>query len=330
MKLFLNSLFFGSEKIYQLALLRFALVAYLVFELPGHFFNLHGALSMPAEFMNPGIFLRYSPLPFPIPELEIDTYHTIMIELGALAALGFLTRISLFLFTLGYAHLLAIESAWGWHDHGPSLVAQVLLLLCFAPGTTSYSIDSLWRAVKKRREGDFWKHFSGAEVKRWGFVTLLLLVSTFYFTSGLSKLRYGGTYWPNGKTLSFYLSGMSRSNHLQQYGSALNVPAALKWKDGYGLQFYIYGANPSPVAKQLAQEPGVAAFGAMGAVLLELLFPLIFLGRRIRSLILLASGIFHFCIYQFMGIAFFTWCIIDFSLIDWRALFRRTRNIRNS
>lgn len=303
-----------------IVLIRVFLIGYLLIDLPDHFMGLHGVGGLPEEFMARSFLVQKIPLPFPFPELHIDTYHTVMLELGCLVILGLFTRVALAIFTFGYAYLLGVESAWGWHDHGPSLIIQILAVLVIAPGLNCCSITNLWAWARRRIqfkniEFDTRRDFIGAAQPLWGFFLICILVSTFYLASGTSKLRFGGFHWLNGQPLAFYLSGISRSNQLQQYGSRVVVPASERWRDGFGIDFYLYGANPSSLGKYIGADPLYRKVGACAATFFEILYPLMLFGGRFRFFMCLSAALFHLSVISLMGISFMPWVVLNFCLM---------------
>ena len=322
----LDGFFFQPVKHHGLGILRMSLISYLVFfRLDPLSFGLSWSNALPEAFMNPGVAVRYSPIPFPFPELHVETFRFILMEIGLCAAVGFLTRPTLFLFTIGYLYLIGVESSWGWHDHGPSMIAQILVVLVVAPGTASFSVDRLAIWFRERRGGTtkpLLETLAGPAVPRWGLQLVLITVALFYFASGSSKIRHGGLEWLDGNTLRFYMSGQSRSNDIQQFGSRVTVPDSEKWKDGFGLEFYLYGALPTTLSTWVSERPIFGSLAATSAVLLELLVPLILLGGHVKNLLLLSAAVFHVVVYFSMGIVFFSWIVVDLAMLDWQALKR--------
>jgi hypothetical protein len=317
---------------YSVALLRFALLTFLVYvRLPEEVGLLLYRNGWPAEFMAPGVGLRWSPLPFPFPVESIELFHTGLVFTGACAAIGLLTRPSLMLFTIGYVYLKGVESAWGSFDHEPTIVVQILALLVVVPGTTTYSADRVLSALlrRNRKRHSLYSVVAGPAVPRWGLQLILVVVVIGYFGAGVSKLRHGGVEWLSGKTLVFYMSGKSHSSKIQQYGSAQDVADERKWKDGFGLEFYLLGARAAPLAPFMDRHPFSYAIAALGALSLELLSPLILLGGWFRVLLLLGAAVMHVCIDHLMGITFLNWIVIDLALVDWpwiaRAVFAAFR-----
>lgn len=313
---------FTAESPVHLGLVRIFLIGYLTTQLPELVADAEAAGALPRAFMEPGILLAVHPLPFPFPSEWIGGLQTVMTQLGILAAAGFLTRLTTFLFAFGYAYLVAVQSAWGWHDHGPSLVVQVLLVLAFLPGITSLSLDNLRRRLfdKKSSPSSWMGAALGSPVPRWGSLLVLMLVATFYFASGAAKLRSSGLAWMDGHTLAFYMSGNSLSSRLQQLGTLPELDRDETWRDGVGLTHYLYGARPSALARRMAQSRPLMVGLSVATIVLETLYPLILVGGVVRALFLLSGVAFHLSILFLMGISFMPWVIIDLCMVNWRAL----------
>ncbi len=312
---------FRRQSPYCLGILRILLIGYLTTRIPQLIADVEVAAELPAEFMAPGILLRWHPLPFPFPARWIGGFQTVMMQLGILAALGLFTRATGLLFAVGYIYLEAIQSAWGWHDHGPSLVVQVVAVMPFLPGVDSLSLDLVWRRLFRPRRGQpLAAALIGAAAPRWGVQLVLVLVATFYFASGFAKLRISGVEWMDGQTLAFYMSGNSLSSHIQQIGTLPSVDAAERWRDGIGLTHYLYGARPVDLARRMAEIPALMVVLSVATIALELAFPLVLAGGALRTGLLLSGACFHLSIYYLMGISFFPWTVIDFAMIDWRSV----------
>lgn len=314
---------FGHGSPLCLGVLRILLIGYLTTCIPQLVADVEAAGELPAEFMAPGVVLRWHPLPFPLPVHWIGGFQTVLMQVGLLASVGLFTRFTTFGFAFGYVYLEAVQSAWGWHDHGPSLVIQVVGVMPFLPGIDSLSLDRLWRRVF-RGDGSvrMASALVGPTVPRWGVQLVLILVATFYFASGFAKLRISGLDWLDGHTLSFYMSGNSLSSRVQQLGTMSSVGSEDGWRDGIGLTHYLYGARPSGLARRMAEVPNLMAALSVATVALEVGFPLILAGGVLRTVLLLAGAAFHVAIYFLMGISFVPWAIIDFAMIDWSAAAR--------
>jgi hypothetical protein len=125
------------------------------------------------------------------------------------------------------------------------------------------------------------------------------------------------------------MSGKSHSSRVQQYGSTRDVPEERRWKDGFGIEFYLLGAKAAPLTPFMDRHPSSYTVAAFGALSLELLSPLILLGGWFRVALLLGAATMHLSIDHLMGIPFLNWVVIDLALVDWpwvaRAGFRAFR-----
>ncbi len=307
-----------------LAALRIALIGYLLARrLPDEIGLLLYRSTWPGELFVPGVWLRWSPLPFPMGVELLPLFHTVMVLAGAAALAGVCTRPALLVFTVGYVYLKGVESAWGSFDHEPAVVVQILALLVLAPGVSACSIDRVIRWVRRRdRATGFTAAVVGRPVPRWGVQLVLIVLIVGYWGAGVAKLRHGGVEWLDGETLAFYMTGHSQSSRIQQIGSAADVPEERRWKDGFGLEFYLLGAQTSWLGELMARHPRAFPAAAAAALAIELLSPLILLGGACRTGLLLGAAGMHVVISTFMNISFVSWILIDLIMIDWAWLAR--------
>jgi Vitamin K-dependent gamma-carboxylase len=109
---------------------------------------------------------------------------------------GFVTRLSLFLFTTGTWIFVAHLFSYGDRHHTEALLAIFLMLLVFAPSGERLSVDA---ARRRRRTG-----VPGAEVSDlalWPLKLMHVLLSFTYFSAGMAKMVHSGPRWMNGYTL---------------------------------------------------------------------------------------------------------------------------------
>jgi hypothetical protein len=309
-----------------LGILRVVLLGFLVVvRLPEEVGRLLYRNVWPPEFMVPGVWLRLSPIPFPFPVEHLEAFHTAMVLAGACAAIGFLTRPALLLFTLGYVYLKGVESAWGSFDHEPTIVVQILAILIVAPGVSACSLDRVLRWLLRRRAetpAPVLSTIVGPAVPRWGVQLVLLTIIMGYFGAGVAKLRHGGVAWLDGQTLAFYMTGHSQSSRIQQLGSAVEVRDERKWKDGFGIEFYLLGAQSSRLGAVMSRHQSLFVLAAIGALSFELLSPLMLLGGPFRVAVLLGAAGMHLFIDHFLNISFVSWIVIDLAMLDWPWLTR--------
>lgn len=325
----------------RLAVLRAVICLYLLYwMLPLDLRRLGGAGRRPVEFMEPATVMSLIPLPFPMTTEVLTVFGMAMAGLGLMAAFGVLTRPALLLFALGYLWMGAAISSWGYVTHSRILPLQVLLILAFAPGTTAWSVDRLvlWLVRSRRRAGQTWQAFlAGPPVPGWGVQLTVVLVAALLFSAGVSKVRYAGLQWADGQTLGFYLSNRTVTNLFTnlpddvdrprgwndgfvQFVSRPGLPAEAQWKDGVGVDGYLYMARATPIGDAIARRPRALRALATFTLLVELAAPLVLLGAWARSAYLLAACGFFVGIYVSMGINFLAWVVVILCVVEWRPL----------
>jgi hypothetical protein len=123
---------------------------------------------------------------------------------GVLALIGLFTRGSLFVFALANWIFIAHEYSYADVHHTEVVFSILLMLLAFAPSGDSLSIDAL---LRRRKAGAAGKasvpHQS--DMAMWPLKTAHALMALTYFSTGLTKLVFGGLRWMNGYTLQAYL-----------------------------------------------------------------------------------------------------------------------------
>lgn len=325
---FFNSYFFARANLLNIGLLRIILVllaADNIFSRLSPFKDpalteLHHR-SLLTDFLAETIFFNVNP--------QLLTIIFAASAIGAL--LGILTRPSLLVFGLFIIYLSGFKTSLGVFDHSNSLVSQIILILAFIPGSTNLSVDRLIQWLRKRRKGEIssvWVMLSNPLDQIWGVRLLLILLACVYFTAGLSKVRYGGLDWLDGKTLTHYLDGSAASSKDFDppiYLSSSKVSHAEKWKDGFGLYAYSYGNRQGNLfavnsGKLIAGIPAVIISLSVLTVLFELSSFCLLLGRWPRNLYLFGAIFLHTSIGFFMALTFIQFRIICFLLIDWQWL----------
>ncbi len=245
----------------------------------------------------------------------------VVLVLVVLVVIGLATRPALLALALIGLFARAVEVSQGVFDHESSLTTQVLVVLAFAPGTNSISVEHLirwWHAGRKDLLG-----YLTAPYRQWGVLLIIGLLAITYTTSGLSKLRFGGFGWLNGETLGFYLRGLTSGETVYVIGGG---PAT--WRDDFGLQAYAYGnfsfGNYHPAALAgivdwMAHTPAVMIGISVATVLLELCGFLLFI-PRLRSLLLIGYIGMHTTIGLLMGLPFVEYQIVCLLLIEWERI----------
>ena len=310
--------------------------------LPSDMGRLLRLLRRPPEFFDPPAVLAW--LPLPPSEPVVVAFGVVMLALGLLAAVGLLTRPALLLFGLGYLYLGVTIASWGYFPHSRLLPVQVLFILAFAPGSTAWSLDRLLRWWRQRRDGSgrdvrrdapsLRAALAGTPVPRWGTQLILVLIVLLFFSAGVSKLRYSGLAWADGQTLSFYLNGGTGLRIPNPEGNgylspdstwregfsqfvASDDPTGL-WKDGVGLEGYLYRARPEPLGQFLASIPWAVTALSVFSLMFELASPLLLLGPFWRNLYLFGAVAFFVGIDLTLSVGFLGWIPICLTMIEWR------------
>ena len=335
---FLNRYFFASANLLTIGILRIILVFLAARSIlrkniapfkDSMLTELHER-SFLTDLLGDNIFLEWSP-----------TFLTVIIIATAVGSLiGFLTRISLFVFGLLTIYLTGFQTSMGMFDHSSSLISQIILILAFIPGSTNLSIDRIIKWLFKYKKGLkptipdlFFRHQDPV----WGVRLLLMLLACVYFTAGVSKLRYGGLKWLDGKTLSHYLDGSANPKRGDFappiFLSDSKVSLEEKWKDGFGLYSYSYGnRQSSPTALKSGRLMAESSYLIMSLSILTVMFELcsffLLIDKSPRTLYLLGAIIMHTSIGFFMGLTFIQFRIICFLLIDWQWLVKRLSSVK--
>jgi hypothetical protein len=147
---------------------------------------------------------------------------------GILALVGLFTRVSLFLFALGIWIFIAHGYSYGDRHHPEAVFAIFLMALAFAPSGKSFSLDAL---IRRRRAGaDKQPKEARVDTAMWPLKLAHVLLAMTYFSTGLTKMIFGGPQWLNGYTLQAYtfVDAINRDIPLgiwlgQQYPLALGL-----------------------------------------------------------------------------------------------------------
>jgi uncharacterized membrane protein YphA (DoxX/SURF4 family) len=337
----LHHFWFAPAPAHPLALLRMALCAHMVYTmLPVDISRLRATAGRPIEMMEASVVLNLLPIPYPLPGAWLTVFALAMAATGLLAAVGLFTRPALLLFGLGYLYMGAVISSWGYVTHSRILPVHTLFILAAAPGATSWSVDRLLRWAWKRRTErglPLRSALAGSPVPRWGMQLVVVVLVAIMFSAGLSKLRHGGWEWADGKTLGFYLSGGAVAHVLPpdwdpavrpnrwRDGTVPLVPARTiapeaAWKDGVGLDGYLYLASGFGVGQRLHQFGWALILLSVFTLVVELAAPVALLGSRARTVYLLAAMGLLLGIRLTMGPDFASWIVIGVCLLNWRWL----------
>jgi uncharacterized membrane protein YphA (DoxX/SURF4 family) len=163
------------------------------------------------DFIEPQLLIRAIAVVFPRSEFftasTFTALHWVTVVAGVAALAGLLTRVSCFVFALGTWFFVAHRYSYADIHHPEALFAIFLMLLAFSPSGDSLSIDALIR----RRRGRSASHAGAGprtvETAAWPLKLAHVLLAMTYFSTGITKLIFGGPAWMNGYTLQAYLLG---------------------------------------------------------------------------------------------------------------------------
>jgi len=198
---------------------------------------------------------------------------------GITCLIGILTRASAFAFALGNWILIAHRYSYGDIHHPESVFCIFLMLLAFSPSGEHLSIDAL---IRRRREGVDKKDKRASEMvdtAAWPLKLAHVLLALTYFSTGLSKMIYGGLQWMNGHTLQIYL---------------------------------LYDAirREIPLGIWLAQQHTLCILLSVGTILFELFFFLSLIVPRTVPYFMIGGIFFQIGLYVVVGHHFFQHMIL--------------------
>jgi uncharacterized membrane protein YphA (DoxX/SURF4 family) len=284
-----NAYWFPEATPQRLAVCRIIMVAaQLVLFLPslGHQLNL---LARNTDFIDPQFLMLaitalvprevfFSPAVFTV-------LHWVTIIAGITALIGFFTRTSAFVFAAGNWIFVAHAYSYGEEHHTEAILCIFLMLLAFSPSGGRLSIDALLRRWRQRGNDDLPFHSDRVETAIWPLRLTQALLALAYFSTGLSKLVYGGFDWLNGYTLQQYML---------QDALVRNVPLGL-W---------------------LAQQHALCVALSIFTVLFELFFFVALIIPKTVPYILISGVAFHVGLLVTMAVPFFQHVILYAVFIE--------------
>jgi hypothetical protein len=153
------------------------------------------------EFINPQLLIRGAAAILPHEAFFTSSGFTVLywvIAVAGVAALvGLFTRTALFVFAVGTWILISHIYSFGDRHHPEAVFAIVLLALAFAPSGGSLSLDA-WLRRRARPSGE---PPTRVDTAMWPLKLAHVLLALTYFSTGVSKLIFGGPQWLNGYTL---------------------------------------------------------------------------------------------------------------------------------
>jgi hypothetical protein len=210
----------------------------------------------------------------------------------AFACVGLLTRISTATaFVLGL-YLLGLRHNWGKASHDDAAPVLILLILALSRCGDALSMDALFRRPKSA--GERLPLESGEY--RWPIRAVWLVISMVFFNSAIAKLRKSGLDWALSENLAVL---MVRLNYF-------NKPVT-----DWGLR--------------LANIPWFGHGMGLGAILVELCFPLVLFSRIARRILVPAAFLMQLGNKFLLGVDFTVFMFAYVFFIDWGWLLGRRR-----
>ena len=108
------------------------------------------------------------------------------------------------------------------------------------------------------------------------------------------------------------------------------MPDEQKWRDGFGMDYYLYGGRRSLIGKTVSENRTLSVLAAISGAGLELLFiPVFFLAGLPRVLLLGVAIIFHTGVLITMSISFMSWVVVD-AVLMFREVLRLQEKRQNT
>ncbi len=207
-----NAYWFPETTTLSLSVSRIVVVAAQLFWLsPRHdslvyHFNV---LEKNPEFIDPQLLIRVISAIVPDAVFFTPTAFTLLswvtVIAGITALLGLFTRLSVFIFALGNWIFVAHRYSYADIHHTETIFCIFLMLLAFSPSGGRLSVDALmWRRQHRDGSGNT-RAADRRETAIWPLKLAHVLLALTYFSTGLTKMVYGGLAWMNGYTLQSYL-----------------------------------------------------------------------------------------------------------------------------
>jgi hypothetical protein len=203
-----NAYWFPTTSTMPLAICRILMVAAQLYWRITSMDEQYNLVAKNSAFIDPQLLIRAVSAVVPRTVLftpsGLHVFYWITLVAGVLALVGLFTRTSLFVFAL--ANWIFVAHLYSYADfHHPEAVFSILLmLLAFAPSGDRLSVDALLRRWKSRAAGGTVRA-GESDMAMWPLKTAHALMALTYFSTGLTKMVFGGLAWMNGYTLQGYL-----------------------------------------------------------------------------------------------------------------------------
>jgi hypothetical protein len=208
--------------------------------------------------------------------------YWVSIAAGLAALVGLFTRTSLFLLALGTWFFVSHSYSYADVHHTQALFAIFLMVLPFSPAGDSLSIDALIR--RPRGAGDSVPTARFTDTAMWPLKLAHVLLALTYFSTGITKLLYGGLRWMNGYTLQ-----------TDVFTDATNR----------GL----------PLGIWLSHQHTLCVLLSIGTILFETFFFVSILVPRVAPLFFVGGILFHIGLYVTSGHPFYEHIVMNALLL---------------
>jgi hypothetical protein len=267
-----NRYWFAPAPTVNLAMARILAVATQLFWVFPSLDEQLSRLQANSHFIRPQLLIRLVAAIFPrdawFTPASITAIYWLTVAAGALALVGLFTRPAMLALALGVWFLVAHRFSYGDVHHSEAMFAFFIMSLALAPSGDDLSVDA-WRRRRAGRPPAEMSPFA-----RWPFALAHLLLAMVYFSTGITKLIFGGLQWVNGYTLQ------SRT-----------LMDAL--------------ARDIPLGIWFAQQHTLAILLSIGTVIFELGFCLSLFLPRWKTLFFAAALAFHVGLHLVGGHGFF-------------------------
>jgi uncharacterized membrane protein YphA (DoxX/SURF4 family) len=233
-------------------------------------------LKWNTEFVDPQFFIVAIATIFPYdlvftPE-SFAVIRWVTIVAGLTAIIGLFTRISVLVFALGIWFFVAHRYSYSDIHHPEGVFCIFLLLLAFVPSHEHLSLDA-WLRRRRRKAPHRWQMEKRSTVI-WPLKLVHALLAITYFSTGISKLMYGGLQWLNGYTIQTYI-----------------------FKDAL--------ERGRPLGLWIANQHELSILLSIYTVLFELCFPISIFVPRTLPFFLVGGILFQIGLYTMAGHPFF-------------------------
>jgi uncharacterized membrane protein YphA (DoxX/SURF4 family) len=166
-------------------------------------------LEKNSEFIDPQVFIRAISAVVPrdlifTPATFIVLYWVTVVA-GIASLVGLFTRPSVLIFALGNWLFIAHKYSYADIHHPEAIFFIFLMFLAFSPSGGRLSIDAVIRRRRDRLAHNLEDASGLVETATWPLKLVYVLLAMTYFSTGLSKLLYGGLEWMNVYTMQAYI-----------------------------------------------------------------------------------------------------------------------------